>query len=249
MPALTVWLNAFIPRTVVGYTEVLQAGPHAGKTAVPLPIIARLWPGNTFEDVYCGYLTDQRGFDPAVGSSVRMQSWAEVEVLGPALIRQVHRSSGTTEVNMVSGVQTGFGVANMSRCRFTVPAGRSGGFGAHLAVGRGGPNYPPNRPPRLPIGVYGSISMEVVGAAGDPLVGRAADIDYIGTFTIAGGGTPGSLNIRFDGLIDAFPAYECYASFNGSTKEIFKSNPPPGNTVANLLGDANRRISGIAAYP
>jgi hypothetical protein len=250
MPIVSFWLNAFIPRTVAGYTRVLTAGPHSGKTAIPLPGIARTWPGNTFKDREAGYLSDQRDFDPSPGASARMQSWAEVELQGRALVRQAHRSSGTTEVNLVSGVQTGFAIANMSRCKFVVvpPSGPPGGFGAHLAAGRGGPAYPVASP-RSPPGYYGSLSVRLTGAAGDPLVGMAADIDYVGTFTIASGGIPGSLSVSFDGLIDAFPAYDCYASFGGVTKEIFKSPPPPGNTVANLLGPANRPISGLVRFP
>jgi hypothetical protein len=251
MPVISFWLNAFIPRTVAGYTKILTAGPHAGKTAIPLPGIARTWPGNTAKDWNAGYLTDQRGFDPSAGASVRMQSLAEV-VLGqvPALVKQAHRSSGTTEVNLVSGVQTGFAVANMSRCGFTVvpPSGPPGGFGAHLAAGRGGPAYPISAPRLLP-GQYGSLRVRLTASASDPLVGMAADIDYLGTFTISGGGMPGSLIVWFEGMIDAFPAYDCYASFNGVTKEIFTSSPPPGNTVANLLGPANRPIRGSTRFP
>jgi hypothetical protein len=44
MATLTVWLNAFIPKDVAGYTRALAAGPHTGKTAIPLPGIARTWP-------------------------------------------------------------------------------------------------------------------------------------------------------------------------------------------------------------
>jgi hypothetical protein len=228
MPIVTFWLNAFIPKTVTGYTKVLTAGPHAGKTAIPLPPIARAWPGNTFKDWDAGYLTDQRDFDPSPTNSVRMQSLAKVELAGPegpTLINpQTHRSSGTTEVNLASGVQTGFKVADMTRCKFSVL-------------------------PRRVSGVFTSLNVELVGKAGDPLVGMAADIDYEGTFTVSVGSTPGAVSVSFQGKIDAFPAYDCYASFNGVTKKIFKSPPPPGNTVANLLGYANRPISGTAPFP
>src|SRR5262249_32257466 len=148
MPVVTFWLNAFIPKTVAGYTKVLPTGPHAGKTAIPLPGIARLWPGNTFKDLDAGYLTDQRGFDSSPSNSVRMQSLAKVELAGaegPTLIEQKHRSSGTTEVNLVSGVQTGFKVADMTRCKYSVL-------------------------PRRVSGVFTSLNVELVGKAGDPLV-------------------------------------------------------------------------------
>ena len=126
MPIVTFWLNAFIPKTVAGYTKVLTAGPHAGKTAIPLPTVARTWPGNTFKDWNAGYLTDQRDFNSSPTNSVRMQSLAKVELAGPEgptlISPQAHRSSGTTEVNLVSGVQTGFKVADMTRCHGGCPA-------------------------------------------------------------------------------------------------------------------------------
>jgi hypothetical protein len=53
---LAVWINAFLPRDVAGYTLVVPAGMHRGKTAVPCPPIAL--PANP----HClgrGYLTDQ----------------------------------------------------------------------------------------------------------------------------------------------------------------------------------------------
>jgi hypothetical protein len=235
MPIVSFWLNAFIPRDVPGYTKTLPAGPHAGKTAIPLPGISRAWPGipflvtgNTFKDWNAGYLTDQRGFNPSPTNNVRMQSLAKVELAGPEgptlLAPQTHRSSGTTEVNLASGVQTGFKVADMSRCRFFVL-------------------------PRRVSGVFTALNVQLEGKAGDPLVGLAADIDYEGTFTVSVGNTPGAVSVSFQGKIDAFPAYDCYASFNGVTKTIFTSSPPPGNTVSNLLGGANRPISGTAAFP
>ena len=227
MPVVTFWLNAFIPKTVPCYTKVLPAGPHAGKTAIPLPSIARGWPGNWLKDWEAGYLTDQRGFDSSPTNSVRMQSLAKVEIsgaTGPTLIEQKHRSSGTTEVNLVSGVQTGFKVADMTRCKFKAL-------------------------PAQVCGVSTPLNLDLVGKAGDPLVGAAADIDYEGTLTVSAGSARGSVTVAFQGKIDAFPAYDCYASFNGVTKEIFKSSPPPGNTVADLLWWANRPISGTASFP
>jgi hypothetical protein len=180
-----------------------------------------------------------------------MQSLAEVEMDVPILKRQVHRSSGTTEVNLATGAQTGFAVADMSRCQFTMPSlANPGGFGAHLAAARGSTFRTLLEGVQSPQrgGPFGSITLKLSAAAGDPLVGMAADIDYVGTFIISGGATPGSISVSFNGLIDSFPAYECYASFKGMTKQMWKSSPPPGNTVANLLGPANRPISGRAVF-
>jgi len=226
MPIVSFWLNAFIPRTVPGYTKVLAAGPHMGKTAIPLPTLAR--PLNPFKGWDAGFLTDQRGFDSSPTNSVRMQSLARVELAGPSgptlIGPHIHRTSGTTEVDLDSGKQTGFQKADMSRCRFSVL-------------------------PRRVSGLFTSLDVQLVGKANDPLVNLSADIDYEGTFTISAGSTPGSLSVSFQGKIDAFPAFDCFASFNGATKEIFKAGPPPGNTVVNLLGYANRPVSGTVRFP
>jgi hypothetical protein len=251
MPIVQFWLNAFIPRDVTGYTKLLTAGVHKGKTAVPLPGIARTWPGNTFKDWDAGYLTDQRTFDPSPTASARMKSMVEVEMVGPVVKKQSHTSSGTTEVNIKTGVQTGFAVADMSRCGFLqapTPAAPSGGMSAHFAVARG-PTVSPAMYRAPPPGMFGSITLVLTAAAGDPLVGMAADIDYGGELRISGGSTPNSVIVSFQGKIDDFPAYDCYASFNGVTKEVFRSAPPPGNTVANLLGPAKRPVSGTVRFP
>lgn len=249
MALVSFWINAFIPLDVPGYTVTIPKGIHTGKTAVPLPGIARTWPGNTFKDWNAGYLTDQRDFDPAVTASRRMQSWAEVDLGSLAMVSQSHTSSGTTEVNLVSGVQTGFAVADMSRCGFTpAPPGAPpfGGVGAIFGASRGGSTIP--KPPPMPTGgmTKGSVTLRLSAAAGDPLVGMAADIDYVGVVTIEV--DPPSVTVSFEGKIDAFPAYDCYARYNGVTKPLFTSSPPKGNTVANLLGPANRPISGSVTF-
>jgi hypothetical protein len=80
---VTVWIDAFIPKDVPGYTQLITKGTNAGKTAVPLPTLARLNPLNTFKDWSAGYLTDQRTFSTDPTSSVRMRSLAVVQ-LSPA---------------------------------------------------------------------------------------------------------------------------------------------------------------------
>lgn len=244
MPTLDFWMNAFIPKTVTGYTKTVPMGKHTGKTAVPLPGIARLWPGNLFKDLDAGYLTDQRGFDNRPAASSRMHCWAQVDLDKLDLVKQSHTSSGTTEVNLSSGVETDFAYADMSRCFFKVKPSStpSGAGGAIFGAARGGSTFP------KPISTAG-VNVELVAMAGDPLVGMAADIDFEGLFMIATDPGRTRVEIRFNGLIDAFPAYDCYAAFNGATKNIFGANPPPGNTVANLLGGASRPVSGSASFP
>jgi hypothetical protein len=255
MAAVQIWINAFIPRSVPGYTQTLTTGKHAGKTAVPLPGVARLWPGNTLKDWNAGYLTDQRSFDSSPSAGRRMQSLAEVDLSLEVLTRQAHTSSGTTEVNLSSGDQTGFAVADMSRCSFTQLTGRGmtptspggGGGGAIFGAARGGSTMPTRSYFVAAPGSRVSMSLELAAAAADPLVGMAADIDYTGTITITGV-VGGAVTVAYNGLLDSFPAYDCYASYNGATKVLFTSSPPPGNTVSDLLGPPNRPISASVTF-
>ncbi|MEZ5579210.1 MAG: hypothetical protein R3F40_07260 [Candidatus Competibacteraceae bacterium] len=97
-PTVTFWISAFIPKSVKGYAGHYQ-GVHLGKTAVPLPAIARTWPGNWIsKDWNAGYLTDQRGFSNSQSASHRMQSSAIVDLVTKRMLHSAHTTSGTTEV-------------------------------------------------------------------------------------------------------------------------------------------------------
>ena len=213
---LRIWINAFIPGDVPGYTINIVRGTNSGKTAIPLPALARLNPLNTLKDWNAGYLTDQRTFSTLPSASVRVQSLAEILLPDATVVRASHTSSGTTQVNTESGDTTGFAVADTSRCTW---------------------------------GTLTYLSIKVKGQASDPLVSAAADIDYEGLFNLTPDPGASRLTVDFDGKLDAFPAFEAYASFSGITKALFTVPPPSGNTVTNLLGGANRPIRGSASFP
>ena len=237
---LRFWINAFIPKTVEGYTRVVPTGPHVGKTAIPLPALADLNPVNLWKDLWnwwdTGYLTDQRTFDTAPTASVRMRSWVEIDPSTLTATSHGHESSGTTEVDLKTGVQLGFKVANMSKCSWTLPVIQP------LSVS---PSFPAPVFPGPPSGVS-ALTLNREAAASDPLVSAAADIDYEGMVVVSPVIT--GLSVTFGGKIDTFPAFEAYASLNGETKQLFQAPPPSGNTVTALPGRANRPIRGIVAF-
>jgi hypothetical protein len=247
MALLKFWLNAFIPRDVPGYTKVVPTGKHMNKTAIPLPGIARFWPGNTFKSLDACYLTDQRGFSDGVTANSRMHCEITVEIRAFNMVGQSHWSSGTTEVNISTGDETGFKKADMSRCQYLdLSVGPAFGYQSGLPSTWGSPppvGTPPTSspPPRA--------RFKLTAAAGDPLVGMAADIDYNGILSIDLDPGTNKITVSFEGKIDAFPAYDCYAMYNNVTKTVFTNSPPPGNTVANLLGNANRPVSGSVTFP
>lgn len=233
---MELWINAFIPGTVGTYTQVVKAGVHKGKTAVPLPGIARINPLNWGHPWNDGFLTDQRGFSAVQTASMRMQSSATVQVTPTTLTATGNpaTTSGTTGVDIVSGKVTGVAGANLRKCTTLVVPGAIGATdiltGRVLAVGSR------------------SVVIEIVGAGSDPLVSASADIDYNGRFQVyEEPGRPG-LVAQFSGKIDAFPAFEAYASFNGTAQTLFTIAPPVGNTVVNLLWGANRPVSGKTVF-
>jgi hypothetical protein len=248
---LTVWINAFIPSMVPGYTVTVTNGPNAGKTAVPLPGIARLNPLNLFKDWSAGYLTDQRNFSDVLlpDARARMTSFARISIPSATAISVGHRTSGTTQVNMDSGATTGIGKADLSRCIWGTLTQAPIGDGSVLFPGPG--LLPTPQFPRAPVITTNPnvLKISVKGQASDPLVSAAADIDYHGTFTLTLDPAASTLVVSFIGLLDSFPAFEAYASLNGQTKALFTSLPPPGNTVTDLLGDANRPIQGSVLFP
>lgn len=94
-PSVTLWINAFIPRTIPGVTSTLAAGPLAGSTILCPPVISPL--------VGC-FLTDQRSFSNSIPTvTQRMRSMAEVRLVPPALLGVRHSSSPTIGVDASSG--------------------------------------------------------------------------------------------------------------------------------------------------
>lgn len=225
---LKLWICAFIPGDVPGYTRTIPTGPHVGKTAIPMPALARLHPLNLTKDWDAGYLTDQRGFEAASDRSVRLRTVSEIELtpilagyLG-LLVHAAHETSGTVELNMASGQVTCSQSADTSACSAELT----------LVAGLGAPSV---------------MHLRVVGQASDPCVAGAADIDYEGSFKIEAG--PGvQVKVSFNGRIDPFPAYECYAELNGVTKELWRFSPAVGADVLNLPGRANTPVFGSANF-
>jgi hypothetical protein len=88
------------------------------------------------------------------------------------------------------------------------------------------------------------VQIDYDGAAAMPLL-PSPDIDMHFTFKA----DPVGGTVAFDGAVDEFPAYEIYAAAdNGSPKPLLNLMPLPGKTPANLVGDADRPVSGSASF-
>jgi hypothetical protein len=175
-------------------------------------------PGPPF---YGDFLTDNRSFDNDVHASSRMHSEFDLTVDpsdGPKLT-QWHNCDETHEIDFDTGVVKDHKKGSTKRMGFTL---------APMAVS----------PMGVPSPLVFTVKMKC--AAGNPCVKLAPDIDFVGTITLDWAGR----SIALDGLLDAFPAFEGYATINGGAGVmLFKAPPPSGNTVFNLPGDASRPVA------
>jgi hypothetical protein len=87
------------------------------------------------------------------------------------------------------------------------------------------------------------IKVDLNAASNNPCYSGSPDIDYVGTVII----NPAARVVDFEGKIDAFPAFEMYATANGGAGKLMFSEPPPeGNSPGDLAGPANRDVTGHA---
>ena len=218
--SVKVWINAFIPRDIQDYTRVVPAGPHAGETMIPGP--------TPISDCY---LTDQRSFDEDIHASSRMHSEVRVDFTSsPPTVTQWHYCNQTTELDCEDGDVEATGFGDTSRMSF------------HLVPNPPGvdPDSGSQTPPRSTDEL---VRLEVSCSASNPCAPSArlfGDIDFRGVLEI----DTAARTVRFVGRIDEFPAFEAYATINdGAGCPLFQLPPPPGNTVGNLPGDADREIA------
>lgn len=222
MAVMRFWLNAFIPKVVAGYTIAVTKGPHTGKTAIPQPAPAYGWPGN---------------WSWGTGTV----AWSDVGFLTD---QRGFDNTYLASARMTSMVEVEMDTLSIVRQDHTTAGTTKVSLSTGAQTG-----FAKAKMDRCKFATTSSSSSQLElwlrAAEADPLVALAADIDYAGTVIFYNNG---GISIDFAGLIDGFPAYDCYASYNGVTKTIFTNNPPKGNTVMNLLGGPNRAVAGSAVF-
>jgi hypothetical protein len=160
------------------------------------------------------YYTDQRGFSNDIHAGSRTHSEVTVNFgAGGTSITTWHNCDETVECDCEDGDEECREKGSASRMRITLVSST-----ADIAV----------------------LSMKC--AANNPCADSSAlggDIDYEGTIVINRATRKIECNLK----IDAFPAFEAYATINnGSGVKLFQISPPLGNTVMDLPGAANRVV-------
>jgi hypothetical protein len=202
--SVKVWMNAFIPRVVDGYTLDVPKGAHVGKTMIPGP----------FPTSDC-FLTDQRSFSNDVHAKSRMHCEANVDFLAARpTLGQWHNCDQTTECDCDDGDE---------EC--TEKGKNAGNFTMVLEADK--------------------IILKLNANASNPCAPSSAfggAIDLQARFEI----DRKLRTLTFEGIVDAFPAFEAYAGINnGSPTTIFRREPPKGNTVMNLPGGPSVKVERI----
>lgn len=222
--SLRLWINAFIPGHVPGYTDALTTGPHAGKT-----VLYGLAGGKE------AYLTDQRMFSAALDASSQMHSEALVDFLAsPAKLAQWHACDFSTPLHE-QGSEADKQPADLSRMHVTLATRQTLSTHRELARAVG---VLPRRPDATPDEIYLYFS-----AAATPACAKMAD--HFGDIGFAGVVIfdPPRRTLEFHGEAHRFPAFEMYASLNeGAATAVFRLSPPRGAQALSRPGTGRRPV-------
>jgi hypothetical protein len=241
--SIRVWINAFIPAHVPGYSVAVPGDEYAGATMIA-----------DASDPARGYLTDQRSFSPATSAQSQMHSAVRVDVSGtrpkidqwhtcqPAAAFPAQTDGG--EPAAVEESPSGPVDGDPERMRFTLLPPRS--LIRDIATLRLLP--PPSHGPAR-VGVE-PIYVRIDASAPMPhtqLARRFGDIRCSGVVAIdVEAGT-----VTFNGTLGGFPAFEMYAAADdGTPVAVFRSSPPRESPAWAIAPDgadiANRPIAGRA---
>jgi len=209
--AVTVWLNAFIPRDVAGLTRKV---PDIGVKADPSMA------GKTmFHTAFACGLTDQRSFSPDINASSRMHSEAKIDLDKPGIIYQKHRIDPTVQLNCLYGTVVCKKRSSTDPMNFQFLGVSSAKEVMVHVKGSQGPACPDSK---------------ILMKAGRFLLD--AKIDYEGTFFIKRVAR-NYVDIGFHGYVDLFPAYEFGAILNDSNPiHLGGRLPAPGSSPVTHLG-------------
>lgn len=219
---VTVWINAFIPRDIVGRTRAVPA--IGGR-------IDRRLVGKTMFDTNfgCG-LTDQRSFSTDPNISSRMHSQAKIDLVMPRIIDQKHRIDPSVQLHCMTGVVLCDATSPVPSDTKYTWVGVSADNEVMVKVdGSQGPACPKNA---------------LIKKAGQVLLD--AQIDYHGTFFIKrtvmrGKRLKNYVDIGFLGKVDLFPAYEFVVQINDSPPvHLGGVLPKPHSSPVTHLGTSRK---------
>ncbi len=234
---IKVWVNAFIPAHIPGYTTDILSGEHQGQTMILGP------PGPAGS-----FLTDQRSFENATDAQSQMHSAGSIKFNAPKpQLTQWHECQFTTQLRgddqqqLISDERES---GDASRMKFTLlphPALVRNPEALRLmrtAPRRSGPSAPVDKRTYLFVDCRASfVSEKLANHFGDLHCRGLVTIDMV------------AKTADFNGQVGRFPAYEMYFSINDAPGvPIFRLSPQRGRTALEKTGSALRVIKGSATF-
>jgi hypothetical protein len=211
--SLRVWMSAFIPAHLPGYTTTLVTGKHEGWTVLMPPDGGR------------SLLTHQRAFSPATDADSLLHSHARLTWMGAAKpLEQWHRSqpaqeyrAGEAASDPPAGDTSRMAIKLITH--HTIAADPDAARLIHNA---------PRRPGQSPSGlVYLAVDCQATESSG-------LYYDWFGPASYRGVVIfdPKSRTVDFSGTVSRFPAFEMYVSVNdGQAHKVVQSSPSRGRDL------------------
>lgn len=236
------WINAFIPRHVPGYTITVPNGPYQGQTMIPGPGAVNLDWGVEMPATINDWM---RGLSGQPGVRYRRQRIVDQSAIGVSDCYLTDQRSFSNEIDAESRMHSEFTVSfdgdrvSMSEWHDCDPTVELDCEDCQVECREKGDKT------RMRFELQTRTNPAIVNmdcAANNPCSPTSrlfGDIDYHGTITV----DQEARSIELQATIDAFPAFEAYATINhGAGVALMQLSPPAGNTVMNLPGGANRRV-------
>lgn len=212
-----IWVNAFIPKEINGYTqEISLSSPELmGKTAIPGPA----------EWVSGHFLTDQRSFSADPNAKSRMHCLVVIDVEKGQLAHDpVTRVDQTTEIDPKTGeiICTRTGAVHGIKVKISSFKKLENGRIEIIIDFRGAASNP----------------------CFDKIASLVPDIDWNLSLKLMVSTDRKRCLIEVIGKVESFPAFEMYATAEGGpVATLFALPPVAGKTPNNLFGGPDREIN------
>jgi hypothetical protein len=227
------WFNAFVPAHIPGYTEVVQEGPHAGRTA----LVNIGSPSGLL-------LTDQRPFSNDVAAEGRAHSFGQITFRERVWrMEQQHRTRALEPITASNAEAAQMDVATATaateQMSLTLYTSRTLTSTSPVAAQiRLLPGFGIGTPLDEMLFVYVACRATIP----DPqLAGRLGEIAYRGIVAI----NLAQRSVEFHGHVGRFPAYELYvAADNDPPQAVFRLSPIRGERAYDGVFTAPRPMRG-----
>lgn len=223
--SLRVWMNAFIPGHMPGYTDELTTGPYAGRTVL-------YGIGGRPE----AYLTDQRMFSGTADATSQFSTLATIE-LQRSPMHCTHQPSYdfATPLGPDGEPLPADNEPDTSSMKVSLATPRTVSTNREISRAIG----------MLPMRPNASAEQLYLHFSGSVRPAAAAMAEHFGNITYDGvvlfDVTKGSL--EFYGNVHRFPAFEMYASLNdGGAISVFQLSPPRGSQALHKPGSTTRPV-------